>query len=186
MLGLYASPANERWHAVRLCIAAIHVVVGSLFLLRRPRIHGCRRNDILACVPAVILSGLAFSHASPCSTWSNFSTSVFVSGTLLTISAFTALARNFAVLPAVRGVTSSGPYRFVRHPAYLGETILVAGCCIAKIDLIAIAIFLATVAAVLIRISTEERVFKSSATASSTEYARYCSQVPHRLLPGIW
>ena len=186
VLGLTTTSLDQRWHAVRLCIATIHVVVGTLFVLRRPLIRSGCRIDIIKAIPAVVLSGFAFSHAGPCSEWPSFTTAIFVSGTVLTIAAFAALAKNFAVLPAVRGVTTSGPYRWVRHPAYLGETILALACCLAKIDAIAVVILLATIVAVVLRARTEEGVFATASDECSAEYAAYRASVRYRIFPGVW
>lgn len=186
MLGLATVDADERWHAVRLCIAAIHVAVGSLFLLRRPVVRHGRTADLIKAIPAVVLSGLAFGYAAPCDQWPLAATLLFVAGTSLTIAAFASLAGNFAVLPAVRGLTTYGPYRWVRHPAYLGETILGLACCLARIDVISITILLTTIIAVVLRIHTEETMFARTSAALPTSYEAYSNTVRYRLLPGLW
>lgn len=99
--------------------------------------------------------------------------------------AFASLARNFAVLPAVRGVTTTGPYRFVRHPAYFGEMLLVAACVVANVDWLAILIAVATSVALVVRIRVEEQLLTSTQADQET-YLQYCRDVPSRLIPGIW
>ncbi len=186
LLGLTMSAPDERFHVVRLCISEIHLVVGVLFLIRRPLVRSGRPQDLVSAVPAVVLSGLAFGHAPPCREWPWFATGLLLLGTSLVTVAFLTLAGNFAVLPAVRGVTAKGVYRFVRHPAYLGEMILVLACCIAGVDPVAIAVFVVTIVAVVVRIRTEEGVLNMTGADASANYSAYCRTVRYRLLPGFW
>jgi len=186
VLGLTAVDEDQQWHVVRLCIAAIHLAVGTLFLLRRPVVRNASSDVIIKAIPAVVFSGIAFAYAGPCSQWPTLAIGLFVSGTVLTVAAFVTLAGNFAVLPAVRGLTNSGPYRWVRHPAYLGETILVLACCLANIDVIAIGILLTTIAAVVLRIQAEEGMFAATSAEWPISYAAYRQAVRYRLVPGLW
>ena len=101
---------------------------------------------------------------------------------MIAIAAFASLAGNFAVLPAVRGVTTTGLYRIVRHPAYAGETLLVFACFVARPDAIAGAILMATILTVAIRILAEEGLLAEGNPA----YDTYRNDVPKRLLPKVW
>ena len=74
----------------------------------------------------------------------------------------------------------------MRHPAYLGETILALACCLAKIDAIAVVIMLATIVAVVLRARTEEGVFATASGECSAEYAAYRASVRYRIFPGVW
>lgn len=186
VLGLTAVDHDEKWHLVRWCIAAIHLAVGTLFLIRRPVIRNGSATEIIKAIPAVVLSGVAFGYAGSCSRWPFVAIGLFVLGTVITVAAFAALAGNFAVLPAVRGLTNSGPYRWVRHPAYLGETILVLACCVARIDAFSISILLTTIAAVVVRIRAEETMFAKASAEWPTSYATYRQAVRYRLVPGLW
>lgn len=51
-------------------------------------------------------------------------------GLLLVLWALGTLGRSFGIAPADRGLVKDGPYRFVRHPMYLGEPDLLAGAVI--------------------------------------------------------
>jgi protein-S-isoprenylcysteine O-methyltransferase Ste14 len=88
------------------------------------------------------------------------------------------LGRCFGVLPEARGLVTSGPYRFVRHPVYLGEIGACAGLAIAAPTYGNAAIFAALVIAQNVRMRLEERAL----TQAFPEYAEYVASTP-RLLP---
>lgn len=76
-----------------------------------------------------------------------------------------------------------GLYRWIRHPSYLGQIIIMVGlgCALANgFALIVTPIF--TILAVLSRISTEERALSEH---FGTEYESY-RRTTARLIPGIW
>jgi hypothetical protein len=57
-----------------------------------------------------------------------------------------------------REITRSGPYRFVRHPLYLGSSIMAAGFCIAAWSLIVAALVMGYMALTLVAaMRTEEK-----------------------------
>jgi len=70
-----------------------------------------------------------------------------------------------------REVTKSGPYRWFRHPLYVGSTILGAGVCAAAGSVVAAALVLVYLAVTLrAAIVTEEQFLRS---AFGTEYDDY-------------
>ncbi len=80
-------------------------------------------------------------------------------------------------------VHTSGPYRLVRHPAYLGDLLIVFGFVLAWGSLIvAAAALLVTLAGHLPRIFVEERTLRE---ALGEHYEQYASGHA-RLLPGVW
>ncbi|NLD64791.1 MAG: isoprenylcysteine carboxylmethyltransferase family protein [Bacteroidales bacterium] len=79
-------------------------------------------------------------------------------------------------------VVSSGPYRWVRHPGYLGAAITYTGIPFfldSVWTLIPVAI---TIGILVIRTSLEDRTLQSE-LAGYEEYARHTR---YRLLPGVW
>ncbi len=79
-------------------------------------------------------------------------------------------------------VCDTGPYRFVRHPGYLGNLVPLAGIVLALGSLWTIipAAFAAVV--IIARTGLEDRTLR----AELPGYAEYAARVRWRLLPGLW
>jgi len=90
------------------------------------------------------------------------------------------MGRCFGVLPANRGIVSSGPFAFIRHPVYLGWLVLTLGFVLANPSLLNITCLVATPMFVGWRMVLEERLL-----ARDPEYRAYAQKVRYRLIPGI-
>jgi protein-S-isoprenylcysteine O-methyltransferase Ste14 len=101
-------------------------------------------------------------------------------GVVLSQVARLCMGRCFGVLPANRGIVSSGPFAFIRHPVYLGWLVLTLGFVLANPNLLNIACLAATPIFVGWRIVLEERLL-----ARDPEYRAYARKVRYRLIPGI-
>jgi protein-S-isoprenylcysteine O-methyltransferase Ste14 len=180
-LGLIHAAPDDRLTAVRLTVSGLNGLIGILFVARAPILrHGSAAAIVLA-VPGVAVAGLALRLAPLPHDWPLPAQVLFVGGAGLAAIAFTALGRSFAILPAVRGIVSRGPYRLVRHPGYLGELVMVLACFCAGPTLPRLAPLLAAVPLLMLRIRAEEREL-----GAAVEYGAYAERVRHRLLPGIW
>lgn len=173
--GLASGPPDP----VRLAVSALNGCVGVLFLARSRERRGGSLGAAAACLPSVLTAAAAMKLAPAGPAWPAAAQAVFVAGAALAIAAFAALGRSFAVLPAVRTIVARGPYRLVRHPAYLGELLMVAGCVMAAPAAWPVA--LAAALLLPIRIAVEERLLRGEAT-----YRDYAQRVGWRLVPGIW
>jgi protein-S-isoprenylcysteine O-methyltransferase Ste14 len=136
-----------------LAVAACAFAILPVFLLQSP---GSSTSPALA-LGGEILAGVAAA-------W--------------TLAAVLSLGRCFSVLPEARGLVTSGAYRFVRHPVYLGEFGACAGMLVASPTLrnvIAAAVF---AAAQNVRMHMEE----GALVAEFPEYRDYAARTP-RLVP---
>jgi protein-S-isoprenylcysteine O-methyltransferase Ste14 len=91
------------------------------------------------------------------------------------------LGRSFGIVAANRGVVSSGPYRLVRHPIYLGYLVTHAGFLFSNPSVRNLAIYAAAYFFQFARIHAEERIL-----AQDVEYREYLRSVRYRLIPGVY
>ena len=91
------------------------------------------------------------------------------------------LGRSFALLPANRGVVSSGLYRVVRHPIYMGYLVTHVAFLIASPTLWTIAALVVADGALLARAVCEEDTL-----GKDPEYRQYMTRVRWRVAPGLF
>ena len=91
------------------------------------------------------------------------------------------MGRSFGVLPANRGIVSTGPFAVVRHPIYLGWVLLSLGFLLAYPSARNFALLALSIPFVAWRIRLEEEVL-----AADLEYRAYCARVRFRLCPGLY
>ncbi len=91
------------------------------------------------------------------------------------------LGRSFGVLPANRGIVTTGPYRWVRHPIYFGYFLNHLGFFLTHFSLWNLAIYAGVYAIQITRIVYEEKILMLS-----DAYAEYAKQVRYRFLPMIY
>ena len=91
------------------------------------------------------------------------------------------LGRLFGVRPAVRGLATSGPYRFVRHPMYLSYILADIGYNLEEWSFVTLLLVLVGWAALVYRIDAEERVL-----SQHNGWQGYAASVRSRLFPGLW
>jgi protein-S-isoprenylcysteine O-methyltransferase Ste14 len=92
-----------------------------------------------------------------------------------------AMGRLFGVRPALRGLVTSGPYRFVRHPMYLSYIVADIGYNLQEWNSVTLLLVLVGWASLVYRIQAEERLLSQYA-----EWPGYAVLVRYRLFPGIW
>jgi protein-S-isoprenylcysteine O-methyltransferase Ste14 len=181
VLGLFQGGTALDASPTRLSITALHLCVAALVLLRDPIRKVPSHLSILACLPALLISGWAMRIANQGTHWPWYAQTLFVSGSLLAIFTFLTLGKSFSIMPALRKLVTGGPFRFVRHPAYLGELVMILGCTLASTSAYAALPLLAAVPLVALRIVQEERLL-----SSELRYRKYQQAVPWRLLPRVW
>ena len=81
-----------------------------------------------------------------------------------------------------QNVITGGPYRYVRHPAYLGAILVELGVPILLSSWWALSISFLTIFLLVLRTALEDRALHQELTG----YADYSARVRYRLLPGIW
>jgi protein-S-isoprenylcysteine O-methyltransferase Ste14 len=79
-------------------------------------------------------------------------------------------------------VVDTGPYRFVRHPGYLGSLVHMPGAALMLESWWALLVVAAVAIVVVARTSLEDRTLR----AELDGYVEYARRVRFRLVPGIW
>jgi protein-S-isoprenylcysteine O-methyltransferase Ste14 len=109
-----------------------------------------------------------------------------VAGVAIRMWAVLTLGRWFTTVVRVaddQQVVSNGPYRWVRHPSYLGLLVALAGLGLMLTDWASLAVAVLLPLATLVwRIRVEENALRDGLGAAYGEYAAGRK----RLLPGIW
>jgi protein-S-isoprenylcysteine O-methyltransferase Ste14 len=104
-----------------------------------------------------------------------------IAGMSWQIFAKASLRRSFGLLPANRGVVSSGAYRVMRHPMYFGYFVTDIGFLLANFGMQNMIVYLVQFALQAARIVREERLLSDDA-----QYREYKERVRYRVVPGLF
>ena len=104
-----------------------------------------------------------------------------VVGLVFVIAGKLSLGRSLGLLPANRGVVSSGVYRLVRHPMYLGYLLIHIAFLLGHVSTWNMVVLVAADLALFARLGLEERTL-----SPDPAYQRYKEMVPWRLVPGVY
>ncbi|QRM44076.1 isoprenylcysteine carboxylmethyltransferase family protein [Rhizobium sp. BG4] len=110
---------------------------------------------------------------------------IYAAGGSLRLWPVFVLGRRFSGLVAIQPgheLVTAGPYRFIRHPSYVGLLVTSLGWALAFRSMVGVILVLVTLWPVIARIRAEEAFLKSQFGA---EYEAYRSHT-WRLIPGIY
>jgi protein-S-isoprenylcysteine O-methyltransferase Ste14 len=152
-----------------------------LFLIRRTPVGG--RAAPLARVIAVggtFIMWFAFAQPNTSDDWRVFAIAdlLMIFGLAFAAYAFGALRGCFGIAPEARGLVTSGAYRWVRHPAYLGEFVMAFGGLLPVLAPFTVVVFGLFCLLQARRAALEEAVL----SATFSDYAAYRRRTP-ALLP---
>jgi protein-S-isoprenylcysteine O-methyltransferase Ste14 len=158
------------------------LLVVMLLVRTLPR---ARANGVLPRVFAVTgtFLGTAFLYLSPVPltlAWQITAVVLIILAAGLGVVVMTWLGRSFAIMPEARQLVTNGPYRLVRHPLYVVETIGMTAMLIQFFSLAGAALFVAYLAVQVGRALFEERVLGHT----FPEYQAYAERTA-RFIPYI-
>jgi protein-S-isoprenylcysteine O-methyltransferase Ste14 len=104
-----------------------------------------------------------------------------ISGFMLQIGALIALNRCLGLLPAHRGVKSSGLYRWVRHPLYMAYVVTYLGYFLNNPSVGNLVIVITGTGFLVMRIRYEEALL-----IKYPDYVDYASRTRWRIFPSVW
>lgn len=165
-------------------MAVLFFLIIILLVIRRtPRrkVRGLlpRLTAIAGCLLPFTTIALPRGDLSPLA--KDLSSVIALLGVLASIAAVYYLGRSFSILPQARALMTDGPYRFVRHPLYLAEFVVLFGITWEIDQPWPLIVLVAAIAVQLTRIHFEEQVLSEEFPA----YQEYAGRTA-RIIPGIY
>ena len=170
------------------------VVIGDVMLLitetmmvfmvlfrRGAKSLSLRPGDWALAFSATCLSLLARPFPGQAHAWDRVAILLTIIGLTTQLISKLTLGRRFGVVAANRGLCTSGPYRLVRHPIYMGYVLLHTGFFLLNPTLWNLCIFATLYTIKIPRILAEERLL-----GQDPEYQQYMKKVRSRLIPGVF
>jgi len=91
-------------------------------------------------------------------------------------------AASIIQVEAGQTVAATGPYRFIRHPMYLGIVVSQFATPLALGSFIALPVFALLIPLIVLRLLNEEKILRRELPG----YSEYCRRTPCRLIPFVW
>jgi protein-S-isoprenylcysteine O-methyltransferase Ste14 len=178
----FAAQFAATGHITGLMLLASEATVVVLTVFRRAtgivdRSVRARILTTVACIGPLLLAPVIGGAVLPEAATATISGA----GLLVVIAGKLSLGRSFGLMPANRGVVSTGLYRLVRHPIYMGYLVCHVGVLAANPSTWNVLTLVCADAALMIRALYEERVL-----AQDPAYRDYLQLVRWRVLPGIF
>ncbi|MCL4529190.1 MAG: isoprenylcysteine carboxylmethyltransferase family protein [Chloroflexi bacterium] len=132
------------------------------------------------------LEWLYFNAILPRASWMSFiGLMLVILGAVLFVWARRRLRSNYSGHISVKDdqeLVQSGPYRIIRHPAYLGYLLMALGVSLGYSSIMGLSAILLLVPALVYRIHVEEKLLEAHFGAQFRTYAEKSA----RLIPGLW
>ncbi|MFO0754449.1 MAG: isoprenylcysteine carboxylmethyltransferase family protein [Thermodesulfovibrionales bacterium] len=109
------------------------------------------------------------ASSAPFLKWNVFSMALVLTGNCITLAGILYLKRSFSIMVEARVPVFDGPYRYVRHPLYLGEALATLGVLVFRFSPLNVFLFALFLWCQTVRARFEERKL----TAAFPEYGDY-------------
>lgn len=133
---------------------------------------------VLATALAIDALGLSASQPVTQPDAAGLAFAFMIAGTLLAFWSAWYLGTSFSLLPQARTLVTSGPYRYVRHPIYLGGLLITLGEVWLRFSPLVVLLNLLFVAAQIVRLRYEEEILERAFPAYREYRARTSALIP--------
>ncbi len=157
-------------------------LMGVLSLVRvPPKMAMINVSSILATSVMMIAPALMRADSPSTGVLEHSGLALVLLGSIASEGARLYLGRAFGLLPANRGVVSTGPFAMVRHPIYSGWLVFTLGYLMAYPTVFNLSLLTITLPFMMWRIDLEEQVLRQDPA-----YAAYCEITHYRILPPVY
>jgi protein-S-isoprenylcysteine O-methyltransferase Ste14 len=168
-----------------ILVTGFYVMMTSVYLLRSPakRTSSSFIVNVIAMITTFLMVPLLVITGTQRSGMFLMSLGAVIATLGLGFSVYSLfkLGRSFSIIPQARGFVQSGPYKYLRHPLYLGEIITVSGFVLSHLMISTVAILLLVIVMQAYRALREEGILAST----FPEYHKYMSRT-WRFVPYIF
>lgn len=171
--------ATGEWGRVLPVLVHEAMLVGLFVVRRAARATSAAPSDWTVAIAGVLLP-LGLRPAALPGRLATAGDVLQVAAVVAAVVVLARLGRRLGIVAAHRGVATGGPYRLVRHPAYVAYLAGYVGYLLSHPTPANAAIIVAWAGVTHARALAEERLL-----ARDPCYARYCERVPWRYVPGI-
>jgi protein-S-isoprenylcysteine O-methyltransferase Ste14 len=165
-------------------VCAFYALIIWCYLRRGPPIATSRSVTAHAAALVAMLTPFVFPllrAASPGTAQQWAGDALLAVGTAWSVRSLRSLGRSVSVLAQARDLVDTGPYRWIRHPLYIGEIVSSLGLAVAAGTLAALAVWLGFCVLQAYRAVREEQLLVQALPAYRGYQARTAA-----LLPGLF
>lgn len=177
-----ARDAAATGHVTGILLLVSEALVVALTIIRRPaglvdRTMRARVLTMIAAFGPPLVRPDSLAGLGP----EALTIAISAMGNIIVVLGKLSLGRSFGFVPANRGVVSTGVYRFVRHPIYMGYLITHLGFVLANPSVWNLVVLASADLALMLRARCEEQTLSMDAL-----YRDYMQRVRWRVLPGVF
>ncbi len=167
---------------VGLGVGVLGFVAAALFLVRRaPRVVSTRRVEWFVAFAGTFGPSLLRPGGGGAGWGYAVGLALQVVGMGLGVCGYLTLRRSLGLVPAHRGLVTSGLYAVLRHPIYTSYVLAEAGYVVQSPSLRNLLVIVPAWTCQVLRIRAEERLL-----SEDPAYRAYAERTRRRLIPGIW
>ncbi|WP_377827435.1 methyltransferase family protein [Bradyrhizobium lupini] len=184
-LAIKIGSLSEPWPSLlsSLCLASFYVLLG-LLVMTRPAAKA-HADGLLPRVAAFVGTYMPWTigfFGETDKALPNLASTVCVlAGMTMMLVTIRHLGKSFSLVPQARSVVQTGPYRWIKHPLYLAEEIVIFGVVLKSLSPLTLSLFVLHIAVQVCRIRYEEDLLRRNCP----EYAGYEAS-RWRLIPYVW